>query len=45
VYCALVPWTFFSQALSQSANSLVDSSYLISKVSFAERWRSLSTRR
>jgi len=34
VYCALVPWTFFAQALSQSANSLVDSSYLISKVSF-----------
>ena len=34
VYCALVPWTFFAQALSQSANSLVDSSHLISKVSF-----------
>src|SRR5579864_3568813 len=34
VYCALVPWTFFAQALTQSANSLVDSSYLISKVSF-----------
>jgi lipopolysaccharide transport system permease protein len=34
VYCALVPWSFFAQALSQSANSLVDNSYLISKVSF-----------
>ena len=34
VYCALVPWTFFAQALSQAANSLIDSAYLISKVSF-----------
>ena len=34
VYCALVPWTFFAQALSQSANSLVDSSHLISKAPF-----------
>jgi lipopolysaccharide transport system permease protein len=34
VYCALVPWTFFAQALSQSANSLVDSSHLIAKASF-----------
>lgn len=34
VYCALVPWAFFAQALSQSANSLVDSSHLISKASF-----------
>ncbi|MGH2346702.1 MAG: ABC transporter permease [Chloroflexota bacterium] len=34
VCCALVPWTFFAQALSQSANSLVDSSHLIAKASF-----------
>ncbi len=30
----LVPWTFFSNGLSQSANSLVSSSNLISKVYF-----------
>lgn len=34
VYSALVPWTFFSQALSQAANSLIDSSHLIAKASF-----------
>lgn len=33
-YAALVPWTFFSQGLSQSANSLVGSAHLISKVYF-----------
>lgn len=33
-YCALVPWTFFSNALSNSSNSLVGSSHLISKVYF-----------
>jgi lipopolysaccharide transport system permease protein len=33
-YAALVPWTFFANGLSQSANSLVDSSRLITKVYF-----------
>src|SRR5919199_1178018 len=32
-YCALVPWTFFAYALSQSADSLVGNAPLISKVS------------
>jgi lipopolysaccharide transport system permease protein len=33
-YCALVPWSFFAQGLTQSANSLVGSSNLIKKVYF-----------
>ncbi len=33
-YCALLPWTFFANALSSSANSVLGSSNLISKVYF-----------
>lgn len=33
-FAALVPWTFFSQGISQSANSLVGSQNLITKVYF-----------
>ena len=33
-FAGLVPWTFFSQALSQSANSVVGSHALITKVYF-----------
>ena len=33
-YAALVPWTFFANGLSQSANSLVGSANLIKKVYF-----------
>jgi lipopolysaccharide transport system permease protein len=33
-YAALVPWTFFAYAMSQSANSVVDDAKLISKVYF-----------
>lgn len=33
-FAGLVPWTFFSNALSQSSNSLITSSSLISKVYF-----------
>jgi lipopolysaccharide transport system permease protein len=33
-YIALVPWTFFSNALSQSSNSLVGNANLISKIYF-----------
>lgn len=33
-YAALVPWTFFANALSQASNSLVGSSNLIKKVYF-----------
>ena len=33
-FTALVPWTFFSQGLSQASNSLVGSSQLITKVYF-----------
>jgi lipopolysaccharide transport system permease protein len=33
-YAALVPWTFFAQGLSQSANSVVGSQALITKVYF-----------
>lgn len=33
-YAGLVPWTFFANGLSQSANSLVDSANLIRKVYF-----------
>src|SRR5579872_4691006 len=34
VFCALLPWQFFSTALSESGNSLVSNSNLISKVYF-----------
>ncbi len=34
VYAALLPWTFFANAVSGSANSLVGSGHLISKVYF-----------
>jgi lipopolysaccharide transport system permease protein len=33
-YAALVPWTFFANGLSQSANSLVESANLIRKIYF-----------
>jgi lipopolysaccharide transport system permease protein len=33
-YTALVPWTFFAQAMSQASNSLVGSANLITKVYF-----------
>jgi lipopolysaccharide transport system permease protein len=33
-YCALVPWTYFATALTQSSNSLVDHARLITKVYF-----------
>jgi lipopolysaccharide transport system permease protein len=33
-YAALVPWTFFANALNQSSNSLVGSAHLITKVYF-----------
>ena len=33
-FAALVPWTFFANGLTQSANSLVSSSHLITKVYF-----------
>lgn len=34
VFCAMLPWQFFSNALSESGNSLVANSNLISKVYF-----------
>lgn len=34
IYCALVPWTYFSGTLSQAGNSLVNNSNLITKVYF-----------
>jgi homopolymeric O-antigen transport system permease protein len=34
VFCGLLPWTFFATALSESGNSLVANSNLISKVYF-----------
>jgi homopolymeric O-antigen transport system permease protein len=34
VYSALVPWTFFANAITSSTNSLVGSAHLISKVYF-----------
>jgi len=34
VFAGLLPWTFFSNAVSQAASSLVGSSHLISKVYF-----------
>ena len=33
-YVALLPWTYFANAISQSGNSLVNSSHLITKVYF-----------
>ena len=33
-YAGLLPWTFFAQGLTQSSNSLVGSSHLITKVYF-----------
>lgn len=33
-YCALVPWTFFANGLTQSSNSLVGSANLLRKVYF-----------
>lgn len=34
VFCALLPWQFFSNALSESSSSLISNSSLISKVYF-----------
>src|SRR5262249_37309176 len=34
VFAALLPWTFFANAITNSANSLVGSSNLVSKVYF-----------
>jgi lipopolysaccharide transport system permease protein len=34
VYAALLPWTFFSNSVTNSANSLVGSAHLVSKVYF-----------
>jgi lipopolysaccharide transport system permease protein len=34
VYCALVPWTYFSNALAHASSSLVDHGRLITKVYF-----------
>ncbi len=33
-YCALLPWNYFSQSLTGSSDSIVGSSYLITKVYF-----------
>jgi lipopolysaccharide transport system permease protein len=33
-YCALLPWTYFANAINQSGNSLVNNAHLISKVYF-----------
>lgn len=33
-FCALVPWTYFSNALTQASNSLVGNAHLIQKVYF-----------
>jgi lipopolysaccharide transport system permease protein len=33
-FCALVPWTYFSYALTHGANSLVDNANLVTKVYF-----------
>src|SRR5260370_25354014 len=37
VFAGMLPWTFFSTALSEASNSLVSSSNLISKVYFPRR--------
>ncbi len=42
-FAALVPWTFFANGLSQSSNSLVGSSNLITKVYFPRLTIPLST--
>jgi len=34
VYCALLPWQFFSNAVTESSNSLISNSNLLSKVYF-----------
>src|SRR6266540_7242334 len=34
VYAALLPWTFFANSITNSANSLVGSAHLVSKVYF-----------
>jgi len=34
VYCGMIPWQFFSNALSESSNSLIDNSNLLTKVYF-----------
>src|SRR5476649_2922966 len=34
VFCGMLPWQFFARAFSESGNSLVDNSNLISKVYF-----------
>ena len=34
VYSALVPWTFFANAITSSSNSLIGSAHLVSKVYF-----------
>jgi lipopolysaccharide transport system permease protein len=34
VYAALLPWTFFAQAVTASSNSLINSAQLVSKVYF-----------
>ena len=34
VFCAMIPWQFFAAAVSESGNSLVGNSALISKVYF-----------
>src|ERR1700686_1142945 len=34
VFCGMLPWQFFSTALSESGNSLVNNSNLISKIYF-----------
>src|SRR5262245_11788631 len=43
VYSALVPWTFFANAISSSSNSLVGSAHLVSKVYFPRLIIPLST--
>jgi lipopolysaccharide transport system permease protein len=43
VYSALVPWTFFANAITSSSNSLVGSAHLISKVYFPRLIVPLST--
>lgn len=42
-YAALVPWTFFSNALTQSSNSLVQGSNLLKKVYFPRLALPIST--
>ncbi|GAM11527.1 O-antigen export system permease protein RfbA [Geobacter sp. OR-1] len=34
VYCGMIPWQFFSNALSESSNSLIDNANLLTKVYF-----------